>query len=148
MVIPLVRTHNRLLHWLRRYIPSEILGTTTALLAAWAAMSATGSVAVAALAATWGENVAYYGLMLVRDLRAGSCRSPREALLTLRNIVLEFGPAELLDSFLIRPAALYAGVVLLPGLAVGVLAGKLVADVIFYVPTIISYELLGRRNEP
>jgi hypothetical protein len=40
---------------------------------------------------------------------------------------------------------MYAGMMLAPNTAVGVAAGKLAADLLFYVPTIVSYEVLCRR---
>lgn len=146
MVIPLQQNPNKLVGWLWRYVPSEILGTAVALTVAWWALALGGGAAAAAVAATWAECLAYYSLMLARELRRHPPRSPRAALATLRNLLIEFGPAELLDGLLVRPTALYAGMALLPGLAAGVLAGKLVADLIFYVPAVISYELLGRRR--
>jgi pilus assembly protein TadC len=63
----------------------------------------------------------------------------------LRDLVLEFGPAEALDSLLLRPALMYAGILLAPNLALGVVAGKIAADICFYLPTILSYEWLRRR---
>lgn len=137
------RFTRRCLVWLRRYGPSELLGTAVALAAAALAFELGGSVA-AAFAATWAEFLAYYGLMVWRTLRESGPFSPRTALITVRNLLLEFGPAELLDSMLIRPAALYAAISLAPMLALGTLLGKLVADVCFYVPTVIAYELRVR----
>jgi hypothetical protein len=58
--------------------------------------------------------------------------------------VLEFGPATALDS-LLRPALMYAGMALTPHSAIGLIASKLAADIVFYVPAIVSYELLRRR---
>jgi hypothetical protein len=58
---------------------------------------------------TWGENLGYYGTVLTRELRARRARNgrltPAAVLRTIRNLALEFGGAELLDSLLIRPAA-------------------------------------------
>jgi hypothetical protein len=41
---------------------------------------------------------------------------------------------------------MYTGLVLSPNTAIGVVAGKLAADLIFYLPTIASYELLRRHR--
>ena len=80
--------------------------------------------------------------IIIGDLRAGTHRSAR---VLLRQIALEFGPAELLDSLLIRPTALYIGITMIPNLAFGIIAGQTAANLCFYVPTIISYELLSAR---
>ena len=136
----------RVLSWLRRYLPAELVALPSALLFAYAAGSLTGSSAAAAFAGTWGENLGFYGLFLGRELRRrGHVRALPAA---VRDLVLEFGPAETLDSLLIRPAFMYAGLSLAPNPMLGVLAGKLAADVTFYAPAIASYELLAwwRRN--
>jgi selenocysteine lyase/cysteine desulfurase len=134
---------NRPLVWLRRYLPAELTCTITALLGAWLAAALTGSPAVAAVAGTWGENLGFYGMMLSRELAQ---RGPRSLPAIIRDLVLEFGVAEALDSLLLRPALMYAGMLLAPNTGFGVIAGKLAADLVFYVPTIISYELLRRRE--
>lgn len=56
-------------------------------------------------------------------------------------MLLEFGPAESMDSFLVRPAAMYFFPKLLGNIALGLLAGKLAADILYYIPTIMGYEL-------
>jgi hypothetical protein len=129
----------RLGRWLRRYLPAEIVALLTAFAGAGVAQALTGNAAVVALAAAWAENVGYYATMLVRELRVE--RSVRR---TLGNLALEFGPAEALDSLLIRPAMMYMATQLVADLALGVLLGKLAADVAFYVPAIASYELRRR----
>lgn len=127
--------------WLRRYVPAEVAALLAALLGAQVAWSLTGSAAVAAVAGAWGETAAYYATMLVRELRA--TRLP--LLVQLRELVLEFGVAEALDSLLVRPTLMYAAGQLLADVRLGALAGKLGADVFFYVPTIAAYEL--RRHQ-
>lgn len=128
--------------WLRRYLPAELICTPTALLCAWLATTLTGSLAMAAVAGTWGENLGFYGVMLARELARRGLRALPAALCDL---ALEFGPAEALDSILLRPALMYIGMQLAPSPAIGFVAGKLAADLIFYVPAIVSYELLRRR---
>ncbi len=139
----MTRVLHRLVDWLRRYLPAELAGIPSALLCAWAADRLTGSTAAAAVAATWGENLGFYGLLLARELRR---RGGRRALAAaLRDLTLEFGPAEALDSLLLRPALIYIAMLYAPHPALGVLLGKLAADLAFYLPTIASYELLRRR---
>jgi hypothetical protein len=129
--------------WLRRYLPAELLGTPTALLCAWLVATLTGSPAAAAVAGTWGENLGFYGIMLGRELGRQGVRALPSI---LRDLVLEFGPAEALDSMLLRPALMYAGVTLASSTALGIIAGKIAADVCFYAPAIASYELLCCRR--
>jgi hypothetical protein len=137
--------------WLARYGPAEVAGTGGALLGAYLAHALTGSEIAAAYGGTIGENLGFYGVMITREVRAdyrrhrgeGRAYGARQWLQTASHLVLEFGFAELLDSALIRPLAMATGTYYL-GRGLGVPAGKLLADVIFYVPVIFSYELRRR----
>lgn len=139
MTAPRSRLLHAMLRWLRRYLPAELVCTPCALLCGYAALQLTGIPAVAAIAATWGENLGFYGMMLGRELiqRGGLRALPAAA----RDLFVEFGPAEALDSFLLRPASLYAGLALAPHPALGMVAGKIAADLTFYTPAIVTHEL-------
>ena len=149
------RHRQKLLEWLRRYGPAEVMGTLTALVGSFAAFRWTGSEVAAAYGGALGENVGFYGTMLLREFRldarsaraAGTRYGARAAAVTGAKLLLEFGPAELLDSLIVRPLTMGLATRWL-GRAAGVIAGKLVADVTFYVPVIVSYELrqLARRR--
>lgn len=60
--------------------------------------------------------------------------------LAIRSIAVEFGPAEAIDSIVIRPIALYLGPFVLGNVAVGWVVGSIAADIAFYVMAIFSYE--------
>lgn len=134
--------------WLRRYGGAEVAGLCTALLAAWLADATGAPLMVVAYAATAGENVGYYavivGRQVTQDRRLAAAEGERYAgphlWRTTRELLLEFGPAELLDSFVFRPFAMALAVALL-GRELGVVAGKLAADLTFYLPVILTYEL-------
>lgn len=136
--------NRRLAGWLRRYGPAELLSLAAILAASRLALALTDSVPLAALAGAWAEGLVYYAVMLGRELRARGAGAPAGAAGVARDLLLEFGPSELLDSLLVRPAALAAGLALAPSPALGALAGKLAADLVFYVPTIVSYEQIRR----
>lgn len=143
----------RLLEWLRRYLPAELLSTVATLLAAALVLRATQSGIQAALAATWAGNAAYFGLLLGQDMHLayrarrqhGQEYTWRTFSQNLRALAVEFGPAELLDSFLIRPALLYYLPRWLGHFAMGLLLAKLLADVTFYIPAILGYERSKKR---
>ena len=133
--------------WLRRYGPSEVLGTLAAVGVAVAIQETTGSTLAAAYLGALAENVGFYGLIFLREsvreahqagLR-GRAYSAAETGLVFRNMVLEFGVAEAIDTGVIRPACIGLGLRLLGG-PLGALAGKLVADVVFYGPVLTMYE--------
>ncbi|MEV4622270.1 hypothetical protein AB0J74_26600 [Asanoa sp. NPDC049573] len=126
----------RVRDWLARYAPAEAAGITGALLAA----AAVDSPEAAAVAGTVGETVGFYATILVRDLRAGG----RPAAV-VRDLAVEFGAAEVLDTLLVRPAAMYLATRALGTATAGVVAGKLAADAVFYTIAIIGYELRRQR---
>lgn len=129
----------------RRYLPAEAAGTAAALAAGLAFALATGSAAAGAVAATLAESAGYYGVIASIDFRAGRLSAERP-LRTLANLLLEFGPAEALDTLFVRPTLIFAGMTLAPDPGVGIVAGKLAADVLFYIPTVFGRELLSRRG--
>lgn len=140
----------KLSEWFARYLLGEVIGTVTALLAAFVTHVITNNMVLIALAGTWGENLGFYGYMAVREIvyyhrRTGS--NKRYVLVfwkSLRNLVLEFGGAELADSFLIRPFCMYLIPELLNHFVVGILIGKVIADAVFYALVITAYELRKR----
>ena len=60
---------------------------------------------------------------------------------SIRNIFLEFGVAETADTLFVRPAVMYLTISNIGNLQLGVFIGKIIADAIFYIPTVVSYEL-------
>ena len=136
--------------WIVRYAPAEVCGTVTALLGAWIGHTLSGSLAVAAVSGTVSENIGYYGYSFTREVlrclrqhrvHARLKRTFLTAWHSMRNIFIEFGPAELADSLAVRPASLYVGALVAGNFWVGMVVGKLLADVVFYSIAIVGYEL-------
>lgn len=150
-IAAVIESRSRAGDWLRRYGVPELVGTVAAMLAAWAGDAGGAPLVVIAYAATIGENAGFYGTIVAREIAAhrrdarvnGERYDGWHLWRTIRGLLLEFGPAELLDSLILRPLAMGLGVRFL-GRQVGVVAGKLAADVSFYVPVVLTYEL--RRN--
>ncbi|HSW98420.1 MAG TPA: hypothetical protein VLF71_01135 [Candidatus Saccharimonadales bacterium] len=151
------KVNAKLREWLRRYIPAEILGTVLALAFAWEAYARTHSYLAAAGSGFVGEGIGFYGYFIVTELwRHGLQR--REVPLYKRlhtiigqsglNLLVEFAPAEILDSVVIRPAAMFLVPQFIKPYALGFLAGKLGADVLFYVFAVVGYELKKRWLRP
>jgi hypothetical protein len=138
----------RLPTWLRRYGPAELLALAGALTGYVVLELATGSHAAAAYGAAIGDNLGYYGLLAARAIGAevAGGQRVRGAARACRGLALEFGPAEALDSTIVRPAFTALATTAF-GIALGVLVAKMVADLIFYVPVIASFELQNRRRE-
>ena len=144
------RVATKLQEWGRRYLLAEVVGTLGALAAGVGGYAATGSLAPAALAAALAETAGFYGVVLGRTLpplyrlHAGLSHGRRLWQTGRRGLAeaSDFAVAELTDTLLLRPglillAASWAG----DDLVVGLIAGKLLADVGFYAVVIPSYEL-------
>lgn len=145
---PLPGRPSKVKEWIYRYGPAEVVATLAAYASFFVVQDATDNRIAAAYAGSIGEGIAFYGAMLfqetVRDIRLarheGRSYGVIDAVKTAGKLAAEFGPAEALDSFLIRPATMgFASKWL--GRQAGIAAGKMAADVAFYIPTIISYEL-------
>ena len=139
--------------WLERYIPAEILGTLVASIAAWSAFSRTHSYLIAAGSGWAGEGVGFYGYFIVAEL-VRSSQKTRDATLfhhiiqaitqASTNLLVEFAPAELLDTFIFRPFLLYLLPQHIHPYALGFLVGKFSSDLIFYAAAIVGYEARKR----
>ena len=121
---------------LRRFLPAEAAGTVCALLGAWTLQHATASPWAAGWAASIAELIGYYSVIVIADARRVS-RSTRQSLARtvpriLPGVVVEFGPAEVLDSLVVRPLLMGAGPLLTGDLVSGTVLGKLAADAVFY----------------
>jgi hypothetical protein len=143
--------------WLKRYGVAEVAGLCTALAGSFAARALTGNDIAAAYGGAMGENLGYYGVIVGREVvhdrqaafLAGRGYGLAGAARTARNLVFEFGIAEVLDSGMLRPLAMGLGVRFF-GRGVGIVVGKFAADLTFYIPVICAYEMrryLGRANE-
>ena len=139
--------------WLRRYIPAEILGTAGALLAALVVYSHSHSYVAAAASGWVGEGIGFYGYFVTSELVLGSRRFRQVSFVNRvlgavgvasTNLLVEFMPAEILDNFLIRPFAMYLVPQYIHPYALGFLAGKFGADIIFYALAITGYETRKR----
>lgn len=142
-------TKSKAKEWLRRYLPAEVLGTITALASAGITFSLSESYALSGFAGTMGENVGYYGYFITIEFiehhKFFSSHKPfRRSILvinkTTRNLLVEFGPAEVFDSFIIRPFAMSVAPIFITPYLLGVFIGKLAADAVFYGFAILGYE--------
>jgi hypothetical protein len=137
---------HRLREWSRRYLPAEVLGGCAAVTAGWTFQILSGSRIGAAIAGSVGESLGY-GCIAVRDLRRYRAHQRRPAgpwptgTRAARDMLVEFGLAELVDSLVARPFFMYWMPILVHNSTVGLVAGKLAADVVFYSLAITSYEL-------
>jgi hypothetical protein len=144
----------RVREWLSRYGVAECGGILCALIGSVVVRRITGSAIAAGYAAAWSEALGYSSVIISRDFiaEARRARSTREAFgigharRIGTGLIAEFGPAGVLDTLLTRPLAMAYGVRLL-GAQLGVIAGKLAADTLFYTVVILMYERRKRLRE-
>ena len=113
----------------------------------------TDSPPLLAIAAIAGATVGFYGVLVFTVMREqlalldpGGSRIPRALGRSLGLLAAEFGVAEITDTFFLRPALMMAGVVLIGDPVWGLLAGKLVADVLFYVISAVCFRVTERTG--
>jgi hypothetical protein len=144
---PGVSPRAKIYQWLSRYGLAECGGVTCALLGSFLVRRVTGSAIAAAYGGAWGESLGYSFVIIGRDFLAGA-RAARAMHRSIgirgvsdvaTGLLAEFGPSGLLDTFVIRPFTMGVGARLF-GPQLGLLAGKLTADILFYVPVIFMYE--------
>ncbi|MFH1575471.1 MAG: hypothetical protein ABIB55_00820 [Candidatus Nealsonbacteria bacterium] len=136
---------DKLKEWLKRYAFAHIVAVITAVLIANLSHALFKNIILSAFLATWSDNIAYYGIIIYGDLKSQKKKDKqlktKSFLKVARGIVVEFGPAEYLDSFIIRPFYLSVFPYFIPNYPLAILIGSMCAEVTFYIPTIISYEL-------
>ena len=143
----------RVKEWLKRYLPAELLSTALTIIAALAAYRLTGNRIATALMATWVGNISYFGYILYKDIAdtrkelyaSGKNYSSYTFRKNIRALVVKFGPAELLDSLIVRPLLMYYLPIFTGNIALGTILAKFAADITFYLPAIVSYELSKKK---
>jgi hypothetical protein len=143
------RSLRKIREWTARYLPAEIIGSTSAVTCAFIVFHQTGERSASAIAGTLAENVGFYAVMFGtewwRQRRVARAGFLLTAWGTLRVMLAEFGPAEVVDSLMLRPLSMYAGPFVTGEIASGSLLGKLLADAAFYLLAIASYEIAQSR---
>lgn len=123
-----------LLRWIKRYGPAEIFAIAGVYAGYFLSQEYSHITWISAYAGAMGENVGFYSVILYQRLKAKE---------KLWQVLAEFGPAEILDSLVLRPLSLFVGVETM-GPMVGLLVGKLAGDVLFYIPVIMTHELMRK----
>jgi hypothetical protein len=150
IVMRVPRWRRLIRRWCARYLPAEVIGTISAVASAYFAYIYTDDRALAAVFGTIGENVGFYSVMAVVEWRRQGAAGPMglqaRAQRTIRVLSAEFGPAEVIDSLVVRPAAMYVAPFVTGGITSGSLLGKIMADAVFYAVAIASFEVVERRR--
>ncbi|KAF2412459.1 hypothetical protein B1729_14955 [Microbacterium sp. B35-04] len=138
-----------LVFWIARYLPAEVAGTAAMVFGGLLASVWTTATPLIALAALVGEIVGFYAVLAVTIyLEQVPVTATRRRALGRTGVLLvaEFGAAELLDTVLVRPAALMLGIWLVPDPVWGMLLGKVAADIVFYAVAAGAFTVTARTG--
>ena len=135
---------NKLKEWFKRYAIAELISLVFALVFSNLSMLIFNNVIISAFVATWASNIGFYGTIIYKDLKTMKKKEKKlrgmSFLKLARNMLIEFGPAEYLDSFVIRPFYLALFPYLIDNYSLAITIGTILANITYYIPTIFSYE--------
>lgn len=138
--------------WFDRYKYAEIAGTSAALASSQFSQIFDGL--TTAYLITFAEYFAFYGVILfiaykkliVANRSLDKSNSLKEKVLLTQNLVLEFGYPAILDFFITRPFFMYWMPKIVGDYFIGIILGKIFADIFFYSLTIINYEWIKKKK--
>lgn len=138
--------------WFDRYKYAELAATSTALLCSQLSYFFDG--VTTAYLITFAEYFAFYGVIigmtymqLSKNNKASQTKTTFGTIaILIKNLVMEFGYPAVLDFLVVRPFCMYWLPIVIGNVFVGILAGKLCADVLFYFLTIVNYELMKPKT--
>jgi len=141
--------------WLKRYLPAEIVGTITAVSAASITHVFSHSHIFIAYIATLGEAIGFFSTIFIQHFltlykkrkNENKQFSFHDFSIILSHILLEFGPAEIIDGLVLRPFFMYLFPLLISNFTLGIFIGKIAGDITFYLLVIISYEM-KKKHKP
>lgn len=140
--------------WFDRYKYAELAATSSALLSSQFSRILSGL--TTAYLITFAEYLAFYGIIILQSYKKlskknqelGKKTTLKETLFLVKNLILEFGYPAISDFFFIRPFCMYWMPILTGNYLLGIIIGKITADLCFYLPTIINYELIKKKDNP
>jgi hypothetical protein len=142
-------TKNKFIAWRKRFLLAELCGALLAVMASYCSNHYFANAVIAAYAGAAGDTIGFYMPIIIQDATAlrkklhaeDSSFTWRFVLHLIKSMLLEFGPAEIIDSFFLRPFFMYYFPLLLHNYPLGILTGKLAGDITFYIPVTISNRL-------
>ena len=144
---------NKVKEWIKRYLPAEVFSIIVTLVSSVLTYRLTKNNLTTALVGTLVGNIGYFGTILLTDIftvkRDLKLKNKSYTLktfgLNIRALFIEFGIAEFFDSLFVRPTLMYYLPIWVNNLSLGIILAKFAADITFYVPAVISYELYKKK---
>ena len=123
--------------WLKRYLPAEIVCTLTAIGAASIAHALNKSAIITAYAGSIGESIGFYSIIFIQNIIvadkkqkiANKTFSVSDIPKIIGDIIVEFGPAALMDGLIFRPFFMYLFTRVLKTFTVGIFVNTHVMSV-------------------
>ncbi len=131
----------KLIEWWKRYSLPVFLGTITAIIIANIVKYFFDNIILAGILGAWSDFIVGYGTIAYRDIKDKRKVTFINIIKVLRNMLFEFGPAEFLDTFFFRPFFMSVYPLFIANYSLAVLLGSLTAEITYFIPTIISYEI-------
>lgn len=127
-----------------RYLPGELIALAGTFVGWWLGTRWTQSPWLLAGIVTITENLGFYGYLALSVWREQTPQNPNLVRRAQRTVLLlgaEFGPAEVVDSLLIRPAFMTGAIVWTHSTGWGLILGSYAADAVFWTLAGASYLL-------
>ncbi|MBS1782074.1 MAG: hypothetical protein JSS78_03315 [Bacteroidetes bacterium] len=139
---------HKFLFYLKRYGVAELVGGLIVIIISSLVYYFSGNKILAAYAGAFGENIGFYGAIIFGDIYKARKQAEHwswsHIWRVLRNVMIEFGGAEFLDSLLVRPGFIFLGTTMFENYQLGALCGVVAADIVFYGLAVLSSELTKR----
>jgi hypothetical protein len=143
--------------WLIKFLPAEIIGTITAVGSASITHICSDNGVLVAYAGSLGEAIGFYSTILIQNILSYKSKNDidfnslkiNDFTKIISKLVIEFGPAGMIDGLLLRPFFMYAFPILIENFTLGLFIGKIVGDITFYLLVIITTEIkekIHKRN--
>ena len=137
--------NSKIKEWIARYGTAEIIGLVFVIVFSNILYFITGNLIVTALITPWFENIGFYGTIVFRDIKNHKKKYGKVTFLGFFKLMIsntiEFGPAEYFDSMILRPFFFIVFPLFIPNYTIAIILASLTANITFYTPVIISYEL-------
>ncbi|MES2590157.1 MAG: hypothetical protein V4622_14355 [Bacteroidota bacterium] len=135
--------------WLLKFLPAEIVGTVTAVCAASFCHIFSDNGIFIAYIGSLGEAIGFYLTIIIQNIISFKKKhqvdnrkfSFKVFAKIISTIVIEFGPAGVIDGLFLRPFLMFIFPLLIGDFTLGILVGKIVGDFTFYGLVIMTSEI-------
>jgi hypothetical protein len=137
-------TKQNALTWLKRYGYPLIFATLAEFMSAVLTYQFSGDLLLSAAVATIVWNLVFFFFIVYKEVMERKAKDGRitsmSVVKVIRNLIIDFGPAEYLDGFLFRPFILVVFPMFISPYYWGVIVGLIVAEIVYIAAVLISYQ--------